>query len=157
MDMPDLSLPTELNLDDWPFAKMVFSDLYFEDVGGTRIEAEIYSLSPVEVTPLPGDYNYDGEGERQRLRYGWSYESSFDLTTELYADGNGDGTVDAADYVVWRRALASSVLQEWRHLLRCPSQLRSCQLQPHSCHSRCEGHGRLIRGPTLSLNWIAGR
>ena len=113
MEMPDLSLPTELHLDDWPFAKMVFSDLYFEDVGGTRLEAEIYSLTPVEVTLLPGDYNYDGNVDGKD-HYGW--KASYDSTTDLYADGNGDGIVDAADYVVWRRAVSSSVSETTSHI-----------------------------------------
>jgi hypothetical protein len=97
--MPDFSPPAELNLDDWPYAKLVFADLNFEDVGGTRLEAEIYSLTPVGVPMLPGDFNYDGAVDGKD-HYGW--KSSYDSFIDLYADGNGDGIVDPADYVVWR-------------------------------------------------------
>jgi hypothetical protein len=104
-EVPDLSLPTELDLDDWPFAKMVFADLYFEDVGGTRLEAEIYSLTPVPVSMLVGDFNYDGE-VNQADHSDW--RSSFGSTEDLYADGNVDGVVDAADYVVWRNVVSQA-------------------------------------------------
>jgi hypothetical protein len=101
-EMPDLSLPTELHLDDWPFAKMVFADLNFEDVGGTRLEAEIFSITPIAVSSLAGDYNYDGTIDGGDY-YGW--KASYGSASDPYADGNGDGIVDAADYVVWRHAL----------------------------------------------------
>jgi uncharacterized protein YjbI with pentapeptide repeats len=98
-EMLDFSPPTELNLDDWPYAKLVFADLNLEDVGGTRLEAEIFSLTSIPVPSLAGDYNYDGAVDGKDY-YGW--KSSYESWTELYADGNGDGIVDAADYVVWR-------------------------------------------------------
>jgi hypothetical protein len=98
-EMPDFSPPAELNLDDWPYAKLVFADLNFEDVGGTRLEAEVFSLTQVPVLSLAGDYNFDGAVDGKDY-YGW--KSSYESWMELYANGSGDGIVDAADYVMWR-------------------------------------------------------
>jgi hypothetical protein len=56
---------------------------------------------------LPGDY--DGNSVVNEDDLG-QWRASFGLTVPAGtgADGNGDGTIDAADYVVWRRAFASA-------------------------------------------------
>jgi hypothetical protein len=78
------SLPTELDLNDWPDATIGVVDYYdlllgSDDPAG-YIAAEIHTLTPVDVLNGPGDYNHDG-------------------------------TVDAADYVVWRDGLGTNYTQ----------------------------------------------
>lgn len=109
--------PTELRLEDWPYAKMVFADEFFQDVGATRLEAEIYSLTPVTVSSLIGDYNYDGRVDggdysvwRESIGEGMPGQEcpvGFQCEDLFYADGTGDFVVDASDYVVWRHAAST--------------------------------------------------
>jgi hypothetical protein len=64
-------------------------------------DADMPALSLAAVlNPIAGDFDRNAgvnEGDFHLWR------GTFGSTTELAADGNGDGTVDAADYVVWRR------------------------------------------------------
>jgi hypothetical protein len=85
------TLPTELDLDDWPDATIGLVDYYdlllgSDDPAGF-IAAEIHTLSPVDPPNISGDFNRDG-------------------------------TVDAADYVWWRDNLdfyyTQSAYDVWR-------------------------------------------
>src|SRR5262249_50076016 len=59
----------------------------------------------MEQGPIsPGDYTLDGVIDQDDYNL-WS--SSFGLTGELSADGNGDGIVDTADYTIWRDQLGN--------------------------------------------------
>jgi hypothetical protein len=60
----------------------------------------------VEYT-LDGDYS--GDGTVNFTDYNLFWRPTFGSTTFLLADGNLNGTVDAADYVVWRNNLGLSV------------------------------------------------
>jgi len=74
---------------------------FFEDLDGNVYIATISgNILRVDTTP-PGDYDGDGfvtldDLDAWAARYGGQ---------DLSADGNGDGVVDAADYVVWRNNL----------------------------------------------------
>ena len=58
------------------------------------------------VAELPaGDYDADLDVDHHDHA---AWTQSFGSVTDLSADGNGDGLVNAADYVVWRSNLASS-------------------------------------------------
>lgn len=85
---------------------LYFSELY-EDTGehgptasGSRIFRVRY------VNPLAGDYDIDGDVDRDDYTV-WS--STFGSNLLLAADGNGDGVVNAADYTVWRDNLGSTL------------------------------------------------
>lgn len=52
-----------------------------------------------------GDYDDDGDVDMDDY-HAWT--ASFGLTGDLPADGNGDGVVIGADYVIWRNALPGS-------------------------------------------------
>jgi hypothetical protein len=48
--------------------------------------------------------DFDSNGTLDAADYAL-WRANFGLTAELAADGNGDGIVDAADYVIWRNDL----------------------------------------------------
>jgi hypothetical protein len=93
-------LPTQLSLDDWPIAQISFTDL-----GVTTIEAQITSLTPVNIAILPGDYDGDADVDANDYTV-WSVLHG--QAEVLDADGSGNGDIDAADYVVWRNAIIPS-------------------------------------------------
>jgi hypothetical protein len=58
--------------------------------------------SPGAASVTPGDYDYGGEvAEDDHAR--WTVRFGALVTPTLGADGNGDGAVNAADYVMWRK------------------------------------------------------
>jgi hypothetical protein len=60
-------------------------------------------------TPARIPGDYDGNGSVDKADYD-VWRTMFGLTGDpLAADGNGDGRVDAADYVVWRNAAGAGV------------------------------------------------
>jgi hypothetical protein len=59
------------------------------------------------IAELPqGDYDADLDVDAQDLD---AWRAGFGGTVDLSADGSGNGFVDIADYVVWRRNVGSSV------------------------------------------------
>ncbi len=52
----------------------------------------------------PGDYNADGDVDFEDFE---EWASTYGSQTQLWADGNGDHKIDAADYVFLRAAMAS--------------------------------------------------
>jgi hypothetical protein len=93
--------PTQLALEDWPIATIVFYDADVTDPTATSIEAEIYSLQAVVDVPLAGDFDFDGQVDDRDL-FVWSNSFAGSL---LYADANGDNEVDGADFLVWQQSL----------------------------------------------------
>jgi hypothetical protein len=79
----------------------------------------------------PGDYDADLDVDTDDYHV---WRAGFTGTTELSADGNGDGIVDAADYAVWRKNLGTSIT--------LPSQTASATSVPEPA--------------TLHLAWICG-
>ena len=101
--LSDASLPGELNLDDWPQAIIELRDNFLHQ-DPTEIIAEIYSLTPVVVTP--GDYDSNGIvdlADYDLWRRAFNGDESWPGVHN--GDGNGDGAVDAADFVIWRANL----------------------------------------------------
>jgi hypothetical protein len=59
---------------------------------------------------LDGDYDFDGDvasGDYSTWRSQHGSAGPFPINGD-YADGNRDGVVDAADYVVWRKNLTAA-------------------------------------------------
>jgi arylsulfatase A-like enzyme len=57
------------------------------------------ALPTLLSSPVPGDYNNDGFATLADYN---TWRANFGSTTLLAADGNGNGVVDAGDYIVWR-------------------------------------------------------
>ena len=54
---------------------------------------------------MPGDYNADGAVSQSDYTY---WRSTFGSANRLAADGSNSNQIDAADYVVWRKMLATN-------------------------------------------------
>lgn len=83
---------------------------YAKEALGIYPGAEAPTLSlDVEVLPLAGDY--DGDGEVTPADYSaWAASyGSVPTAPGKGADGNADGIVNAADYTVWRDAFAAAI------------------------------------------------
>jgi len=98
-NLSNFSLPSQFDLNDWPLSAITFYDAYLEDEFATSIEAEIYSLTQT-IIPA-GDFDHDGDVDTDDFnRWRATYSSNVDYS----GDANGDFEVDAADYVIWRKA-----------------------------------------------------
>jgi len=82
---------------------LYFTELYKDLDAVTPIDAGARVFRVRYVNPLPGDYDIDGVVD-QNDHSVWT--ASFGSTVLGAADGNRNGTVDAADYVLWRKALS---------------------------------------------------
>lgn len=70
-------------------------------------EVEDYLLPTASINPNNVTGDYDGNGLVEMNDHAvWA--ASYGSTTNLDADGNDDGKVDAADYTVWRDALGAA-------------------------------------------------
>jgi probable HAF family extracellular repeat protein len=106
--IPSGQLPLELNLDDWPLADISFYDNWIYDISDTRIEAQIYSLTPVTFESVAGDFDADADADERDYAI---WRSNFGSTEFLDADADGSGVIDAADYVVWRHQAGPHVAE----------------------------------------------
>ena len=78
-------------------------------VGSMGNALRLFSIDSISgIAPLVGDYNRNGKQEANDYA---EWRRAFGKAGEnfLYADGNKDGVVDAADYVVLRNVLAHAV------------------------------------------------
>jgi hypothetical protein len=78
---------------------------WFGPAGIGEVEDYLFPSSVVAVLPLAGDYNGDLTVD-ELDRSLWA--STFGSTTDLRADGNDNGIVDSADYLVWRKNRGAS-------------------------------------------------
>jgi hypothetical protein len=93
----DLSLPTELDLNDWPQAVLwMWAD--FAEYG---LDADVHTLWPVS----PGDYDLDRDVDIQDYD---AWHSDYGVSGYSDVDGNRDSQIDAADYVTWRNNLPAA-------------------------------------------------
>jgi glucose/arabinose dehydrogenase len=99
---------------------LYFSELYEETGanGPTAVGARLYRIR--YVNPIKGDYDIDGDVDDDDAAV---WRSTFGSNLLLAADGNGNGVVDAADYVVWRKAKAEAELAAAAVVTAAPTQL----------------------------------
>jgi hypothetical protein len=86
----------------WNAHKVPFPDLLFEinEPNGTEVGITVeYKL----------DGDYSGNGTVDLTDYQLFWRSTFGSSTFLLADGDLNGSVDTADYVLWRKNLGRSV------------------------------------------------
>jgi peptidyl-prolyl cis-trans isomerase A (cyclophilin A) len=72
---------------------------------GSSLANKLVYLTNVQVLNLPAA-DYDRSGTVNSNDY-TVWQTSFNSTTDVQADGNGNAHVDAADYVLWRKPSAS--------------------------------------------------
>lgn len=72
---------------------------------GELTRADVDYLIDTIVSPIAGDYDWDGDVD-QADRTAWA--EAYGSSLALNADGNRDGLVDAADYTVWRDNLGAT-------------------------------------------------
>lgn len=94
----DFSLPQQLELADWPQAILTYADL----LGGAAVYAEIYSLTPVEVTFAAADFDFDGDVDADDLQV-WALNFGMDGYPD--ADADFDYDADGHDFLVWQRQI----------------------------------------------------
>lgn len=59
-----------------------------------------------ESPSLPGDFDKNGSVGPEDYDV-WAATLGLDVTAGTGADGNGNGVIDAADYIVWRNAVTA--------------------------------------------------
>ncbi|HEX3600768.1 MAG TPA: peptidylprolyl isomerase [Lacipirellulaceae bacterium] len=88
-----------------------FSEVPVLDVNKVVAQQDVFNADVVRLTDaVVLNYkagDYDFNGTVNAADYA-VWRSSFGSTTNAAADGNGNGVVDAADYVVWRNTLGQS-------------------------------------------------
>lgn len=70
--------------------------------GNPRIRGHAIDIGAVEVSFLPGDYDFSSVVDQADHAF-WFQNFGASSGDALQADGNNDGTVNAADYVLWRK------------------------------------------------------
>jgi hypothetical protein len=107
--LANTKLPSELDLNDWSLADISFYDNWTYSISDTRLEATIYSLTPVPFESVPGDFDADGDADaRDYTIWGTQFGNSEIDEDAMDSDASGNGEIDAADYVVWRHAVAQN-------------------------------------------------
>lgn len=86
-------------------ADSVLAAYNLNGLGGVD-QADVDFLIDVIVNPIPGDYDWDDDVDDIDFR---KWRGAFGSPFALEADGNRDGTVDAADYTVWRSNLGTEL------------------------------------------------
>ncbi|MEM8946518.1 MAG: hypothetical protein AAGD11_15200 [Planctomycetota bacterium] len=87
-------------------AWLIASVEYNAVIGGpvTELHLQIGKNGVNHESLVSGDYDYNGVVDTDDFN---QVTSNFSSTLNLWADGNGSGLVDAADYTIWRDHLGS--------------------------------------------------
>jgi len=88
--------------------------VFWDGVHPTRELHALLGETAIRTVLPEGDYDRDGlvtpaDHAVWRDDYGVAFNAAAGLTPSLAADGNGDGRIDAADYVLWRSRAAAPV------------------------------------------------
>ena len=89
-----------------PFDNLPIVDLAAVQARGSVIKSDLVFVHSITVLNLPAG-DYDFNGTVNAADYN-VWKSSFGSTTNAAADGNGDGVVNAADFTVWRDTFGQS-------------------------------------------------
>ncbi len=74
-------------------------DVSDQDLPGAKSDTLTITLMADILSANPGDYDLDGDVDLDDYT---TWKSTFNSTTLLNADGNGNGIIDAGDFVIWR-------------------------------------------------------
>lgn len=103
-DAPGGTLRANTSVTDNSFASGLSGVLVNENFGGLPMLGVWDDLTSVAIgSDVVGDY--DGDGDVDADDYA-DWKASFGSTTDLDADGSSNSIIDAADYTIWRDALA---------------------------------------------------
>ena len=90
-----------------PFPQQTFDTVPLLNGTGSLADVLVFTTD-VSVLSIPaGDYNFDGLVNQ--LDYN-RWKADFGSTTKAEADGNGNGIVDGADFLIWQRTLGQGSL-----------------------------------------------
>ncbi|HJQ78319.1 MAG TPA: hypothetical protein VJ828_00110 [Lacipirellulaceae bacterium] len=124
-----------LELDDFAFEFLLSSG---------EIMDGVVELGLLPGTLLPGDYDQSGVVDPNDYNF-WRATFGQSSSPGVGADGNSNGTIDAADYVVWKKSMASAAAVA-HHAVPEPQAsvviavlLVVCAAQPATCRSRNYG------------------
>ncbi|MCC6492932.1 MAG: peptidylprolyl isomerase [Pirellulales bacterium] len=93
------------NLD--PYPQETFDTVPLRGANGDPLANRLVFVQDVRVLNVPdGDYNLDGKVDVGDLAV---LEADWGSTTKAEADGNGDGRVNGADFLVWQRTLGQNL------------------------------------------------
>lgn len=91
----DPQLPENITLSDFPSQFHFLTDLI--DQAGHQVE---FAISTIKSCPMvPGDFDCNQAVNDSDLQ---QWKSAFGLTHDMTIDANSDGSVNAADYTLWR-------------------------------------------------------
>jgi hypothetical protein len=104
----ETKLPLELDVNDWTTVTISVIDSF----ASSSVAGEIFSLTPIDVPFLAGDFNGDGGVDGRDLGV-WQFAYSSLINVNLAADANLDSIVDGADFLVWQRQLGATPPSIW--------------------------------------------
>ena len=119
---------------------LYFTELYKDDVPNpnpaltaTLAGARIFRVR--YVNPTPADYDIDGDVND--TDYG-TWRKTFGSNVLLGADGNRNSIVDAADYVLWRRAKSTTAATAVAAIVPTPETANGASIVPQSAEAEVE-------------------
>lgn len=86
----------------WLIASVDYNAVIGGPVTELHLQVGLHGISHESL--VPGDYDYNGVVDLDDFN---EVQNNFSSTTNLWADGSGNGRVDAADFTIWQDNLGS--------------------------------------------------